>query len=183
MIIHVKMLNGDHLVTDTPPFEGVNGIRQQIYRAHPEWSISRMRLFTTDTSTGVIDFATLKDGDVIHLYLTEEVFVQIVTGADHEYFSINVSDTEDFAYQHTRSLFFHYTGSPFSQSEVFYYFTHRRFYERIEDMVRANTEYPLEWVDQIVEQANEKWATIQQMYPKARQQYLDRFEMVQSTGW
>jgi hypothetical protein len=185
MKLYVKILTGELIVIEVETPVTKEGIMDAIHTLCPEWGKHRIILFSTNHPGGVLCTSLLNDEDMICMFLMEPQYIQIVTGADHQYFSLHVSTKATFGYPHTRSLFFEFRSKDEGPTEkdAFYYFAKNTTCTSLEEMIRLNTEYPPQSVDYIVECATKCWEEIMRYYPSKRKEYMKRLDRVQNVGW
>lgn len=172
MRLYLKMLVNDVIEIDVPSSVTLWQLYEAAHEACPEWPVSRMKLFSLDSDH--VDCASLRDGDWLGLYVYEERYVKIVSGADQQYFSVEVSSQPTFTYPHTRSIFFEFNGGPFMGR----FLALSKTYYSLEEMIRSSREYAPEYHDRIVEQAVPLWEEIMSTYQSRRAEYLLRREVV-----
>ncbi len=185
MKLYVKILTGELIEIEVESPVTKDNILDAIHALCPDWEKHRMIVFSTNQSRNGFDPQSLQDEDMICLFLTEPQYVQIVTGADHQYFSLNVSSQPTFSYPHTRSLFFEFRSKDEGPTEkdTFYYFAKNTTCTSLEEMIRLNTEYPPTSIDYIVDTAKKCWEKIMKHYPSKRKEYMKRLDHIQNVGW
>lgn len=138
-------------------------IHEAICAIRPEWVPSQLRLFTP---TGEINTTTLENGSVLCVFIHAPCYVRILTNVEHLLFSLSVSERPDFTYQHTRTLFFEFSG------HKMYDYSKRHSVDTLEHLIRQSEEFRTDQLNYIMKEAQKQWTVIMETYEEKRGEYL-----------